>query len=121
VFEHGVGNNQRDKGKATLVTLYDFCFRRGVLGQIRMFFSWAILVRGFAAELALTLGVSHASQLPDLERWCAAHDGAVEWYRDTFTGKPRRSAANAATRWLKFLFITRNRRLGSRHCSVETP
>ena len=29
----------------------------------------------------------HASQLPDLERWVAAHDGAVEWYRDKFTGK----------------------------------
>jgi DNA invertase Pin-like site-specific DNA recombinase len=29
----------------------------------------------------------HASQLPDLERWVAAHDGAVQWYRDKFTGK----------------------------------
>jgi DNA invertase Pin-like site-specific DNA recombinase len=29
----------------------------------------------------------HASQLPDLERWIAAHDGAVQWYRDKFTGK----------------------------------
>lgn len=29
----------------------------------------------------------HASQLPDLERWVAAHDGAVVWYRDKFTGK----------------------------------
>ena len=29
----------------------------------------------------------HASQLPDLERWIAAHDGAVVWYRDKFTGK----------------------------------
>ncbi len=29
----------------------------------------------------------HASQLPDLERWAAAHDGTVEWYRDKFTGK----------------------------------
>lgn len=29
----------------------------------------------------------HASQLPDLERWVAAHDGAVDWYRDKFTGK----------------------------------
>jgi DNA invertase Pin-like site-specific DNA recombinase len=29
----------------------------------------------------------HASQLPDLERWVAAHNGAVEWYRDKFTGK----------------------------------
>lgn len=29
----------------------------------------------------------HASQLPDLDRWCAAHDGAVQWYRDKFTGR----------------------------------
>ena len=29
----------------------------------------------------------HASQLPDLERWAAAHDGAVQWHRDKFTGK----------------------------------
>ena len=29
----------------------------------------------------------HASQLPDLERWVAAHDGQVVWYRDKFTGK----------------------------------
>jgi DNA invertase Pin-like site-specific DNA recombinase len=30
---------------------------------------------------------SHASQLPDLKRWAEAHDGRVEWFRDTFTGK----------------------------------
>jgi DNA invertase Pin-like site-specific DNA recombinase len=30
---------------------------------------------------------SHASQLPDLERWAAAHDGFVVWHRDTFTGR----------------------------------
>lgn len=29
----------------------------------------------------------HASQLPDLERWVAAHNGPVVWYRDKFTGK----------------------------------
>jgi DNA invertase Pin-like site-specific DNA recombinase len=29
----------------------------------------------------------HASQLPDLERWVAAQDGAVQWYRDKFSGK----------------------------------
>jgi hypothetical protein len=29
----------------------------------------------------------HASQLPDLERWVAAHDGAVQWHRDKFTGR----------------------------------
>ena len=29
----------------------------------------------------------HASQLPDLERWAAAHDGRVEWFKDKFTGK----------------------------------
>jgi DNA invertase Pin-like site-specific DNA recombinase len=28
-----------------------------------------------------------ASQLPDLEKWAAAHDGPVTWYRDKFTGK----------------------------------
>jgi DNA invertase Pin-like site-specific DNA recombinase len=28
----------------------------------------------------------HASQLPDLERWVAAHDGAIEWFRDKFSG-----------------------------------
>src|SRR5271157_1348615 len=30
---------------------------------------------------------SHASQLPDLERWAEAHDGRIEWFKDTFTGK----------------------------------
>ena len=30
---------------------------------------------------------SHASQMPDLERWAEAHDGRVEWFRDTFTGR----------------------------------
>ena len=30
---------------------------------------------------------SHASQLPDLERWAEAHRGPVTWFRDTFTGK----------------------------------
>ncbi len=29
----------------------------------------------------------HASQMPDLERWAAAHDGEVVWYKDKFTGK----------------------------------
>jgi DNA invertase Pin-like site-specific DNA recombinase len=29
----------------------------------------------------------HASQLPDLERWVAAHDGEVQWHRDKFSGK----------------------------------
>ena len=29
----------------------------------------------------------HASQLPDLERWAAAHDGEVQWFKDKFTGK----------------------------------
>jgi DNA invertase Pin-like site-specific DNA recombinase len=29
----------------------------------------------------------HASQLPDLERWVAAHDGQAVWYKDKFTGK----------------------------------
>ena len=30
---------------------------------------------------------NHASQLPDLERWAAAHDGAVVWFKDKFTGR----------------------------------
>lgn len=30
---------------------------------------------------------SHASQLPDLERWVAAHGAQVEWFKDTFTGR----------------------------------
>jgi DNA invertase Pin-like site-specific DNA recombinase len=30
---------------------------------------------------------SHASQLPDLERWAEANGGPVEWYRDKFTGR----------------------------------
>lgn len=30
---------------------------------------------------------SHASQLPDLERWVAAHDGPVHWFKDTFSGR----------------------------------
>ena len=28
-----------------------------------------------------------ASQLPDLEKWAAAHDGPVVWFKDKFTGK----------------------------------
>jgi DNA invertase Pin-like site-specific DNA recombinase len=30
---------------------------------------------------------SHASQLPDLERWAEAHGGPVAWCKDTFTGR----------------------------------
>jgi DNA invertase Pin-like site-specific DNA recombinase len=30
---------------------------------------------------------SHASQLPDLERWAEAHGGPVATFKDTFTGK----------------------------------
>lgn len=30
---------------------------------------------------------SHASQLPDLERWTEANGGPVEWFKDTFTGR----------------------------------
>ena len=30
---------------------------------------------------------THASQLPELERWVGAHDGPVLWFRDTFTGR----------------------------------
>ena len=30
---------------------------------------------------------THASQLPDLERWVAAHDGSCTWFKDVFTGK----------------------------------
>lgn len=42
-------------------------------------------------ETALYLRVSHrdqshASQLPDMERWAEAHDGPTEWFKDTFTG-----------------------------------
>ena len=29
----------------------------------------------------------HASQLPDLERWCEAHGGKVVWFKDTFSGR----------------------------------
>ena len=29
----------------------------------------------------------HATQLPDLERWAAAHDGQVQWFKDKFTGR----------------------------------
>lgn len=28
---------------------------------------------------------SHASQLPDLERWAESHNGDVIWFRDKFT------------------------------------
>lgn len=30
---------------------------------------------------------THASQMPDLERWVAGQGGEVEWFRDTFTGR----------------------------------
>ncbi|MEQ8791771.1 MAG: recombinase family protein [Pirellulaceae bacterium] len=29
----------------------------------------------------------HRSQLPDLERWAAAQDAPIKWYKDTATGK----------------------------------
>ncbi|WP_197996879.1 recombinase family protein [Gimesia chilikensis] len=29
----------------------------------------------------------HASQLPDLERWCETHGGKVIWFKDTFSGR----------------------------------
>ncbi len=43
-------------------------------------------------ETALYLRVSHrdqshASQLPDLERWAEAHDGRVQWFKDVFSGR----------------------------------
>ncbi len=34
-----------------------------------------------------TTGQDHASQLPELKRWAQAHDGAIRWYRDKFTGR----------------------------------
>ena len=44
---------------------------------------------------------SHASQLPDLERWAEAHDGPIEWFKDTFTGRhdgsPRHGSAPGGT------------------------
>jgi DNA invertase Pin-like site-specific DNA recombinase len=30
---------------------------------------------------------SHASQLPELERWAEIHGGPVAWFKDTFTGR----------------------------------
>lgn len=33
---------------------------------------------------------THASQMPDLERWEASHDGTVEWFKDTFSGRTMR-------------------------------
>src|SRR6516165_169660 len=30
---------------------------------------------------------SHASQLPDLERWAEAYDGSIAWFKDTFSGR----------------------------------
>ena len=30
---------------------------------------------------------SHASQLPDLERWTEAHGVEVEWFKDAFTAE----------------------------------
>lgn len=30
---------------------------------------------------------SHASQMPDLERWVASQEGGVLWFKDTFTGR----------------------------------
>ena len=30
---------------------------------------------------------THASQLPELQRWEMAHDGTVQWFKDTFTGR----------------------------------
>jgi DNA invertase Pin-like site-specific DNA recombinase len=44
------------------------------------------------ADIAIYLRVSSrkqdtASQEPDLTRWATGHEGAVDWFRDTFTGK----------------------------------
>jgi DNA invertase Pin-like site-specific DNA recombinase len=30
---------------------------------------------------------SHASQLPDLERWAEAHGESIAWFKDVFTGR----------------------------------
>ena len=30
---------------------------------------------------------SHASQLPDLERWAEAYDGSIAWFKDIFSGR----------------------------------
>lgn len=30
---------------------------------------------------------THASQMPDLERWAEAHDGSVQWFSDKFSDK----------------------------------
>jgi DNA invertase Pin-like site-specific DNA recombinase len=30
---------------------------------------------------------THASQLPDLERWAEANEGTVKWFKDKFTGR----------------------------------
>lgn len=38
---------------------------------------------------------SHASQLPDLERWVEAHDGEVIWFKDKFTGRTMNRPAMA--------------------------
>lgn len=38
-------------------------------------------------DLSSSRDQSHASQLPDLERWAEAHGGPVEWFKDTFTGR----------------------------------
>ena len=34
-----------------------------------------------------TIKQDHKSQMPDLERWAATHEGPVKWFRDKFTGK----------------------------------
>ena len=39
-------------------------------------------------ERVSSRGQDLASQHTDLDRWAKAQDGAVDWHRDTFTGKP---------------------------------
>jgi DNA invertase Pin-like site-specific DNA recombinase len=61
---------------------------------------------------------SHASQLPDLERWAEAHDGSIEWFTDTFSGRtmdrPGMERLLLALRagWLDRIVVWRLDRLG---------
>ncbi len=60
----------------------------------------------------------HASQMPDLERWAAAHDGEVQWFKDKFTGKTMnrpgmdRLLADLRTGKLERIVVWRLDRLG---------
>ena len=80
-----IGNDRRDPGK-TWGSESNQCHVSLVSDTLQ--FEVARMDKDTALYLRVShRDQSHASQLPDLERWAEAHDGPIEWFRDTFTGR----------------------------------